>query len=149
MPIDWTKLTNKPWNVQHVQAQAPSVPRRINGRDRNDAAWTNKSWLSWFLDNHSIDPLIPLGVWKAKRYIVADYGDRDEEITAMRAAYELDGEEGVVAILGAVMVGDLPEGAVVPELPPTWNAQQRYRYQEYRDPASRPQLFGVKRKDDA
>ncbi len=113
----------------------------------NDDNWDPVKWLNWFLDNHSTTDLIPLGVWKHKKYIVADYKDNEELIDAMRAAYRLDGAPGAVGILGAIMVADLPEGAVVPELPETWNQQVRYRYEEYRDPASRPQIFGTKQRD--
>lgn len=147
MAIDFSKLMAS--SKKSSPAQVKEVTRFHNRWiATKDAAWSNKSWLSWFLDNHSIESLVPMGVWKAKKYIVADYGDRDEEIEAMRAAYELGGEEAVVAVLGAVMVGDLPPDTPIPEVPETWNAQQRYRYQEYRDPATRPRLIGVRLRDD-
>jgi hypothetical protein len=113
----------------------------------NDTNWTSRQWLSWFLDNHSTTDLIPMGVWKAKRFIVADYGDNDEAVAAMRAAYVLDGKDGAMGILGAMLVNDLPPGTVVPELPEGWDSRQRYYYETHRDPELRPRDFGVKTRD--
>lgn len=114
-----------------------------------EAEWRPLSWLSWFLDNHTTEELIPLGVWKKAKWILADFADghADDGIAAMQAAYKLDGPDAAVGVLGALLVADLPEGTPVPELPDTWNAQQRFRFQEYRDPATRPRLWGVKTSD--
>lgn len=126
---------------------SPERAKRSIEPGQGEERWSSQQWLRWFLDNHSTKNLIPLGVWKANKFICADMEGQDEAIDAMRAAYKLDGAEGALGILGAVLVGMLPEGAVLPELPEEWDKRQRYRYEEWRDPESRPQLFGVRVRD--
>ncbi len=125
-------------------AQDTRMPK---GRQINDENWSHVKWLDWFLDNHSTTDLIPLGVWKKKKFIVADFAERDEEIAAMRAAFALEGQAGAIGILAAVLVADLPEGTVVPEVPEGWNNGIRYRWEEYRAPGQRPLMFGTPLRD--
>lgn len=120
---------------------------RVRKRTVNSDDWDSRKWLDWFLDNHSTTPLVPMGVWKRKRFIVADYGENDELVGAMRAAYAMGGEEAALAILAAQLVSELPPGTTLPELPPDWSPGARYRYEEYRDPATRPQLWGTRTRD--
>lgn len=103
--------------------------------------WPSAKWLSWFLRNHGQEQLIAAGVWKAVRFIVADHGDDEEGVAAMRAAYKMGGEDAAYSVLVGLMLGKLPEGTPLPELPEEWNDRVRFWGEELQDPARAP-LFG-------
>lgn len=106
-----------------------------------------RSGSGWYLDNHQLKELIPLGLWKRARYIVGDVLGVEGAVEAIRAAYLLDGHPGALAVLAATLQSLMPPDAYVPELPPEWASRVRFYGEQYKDPETRPKLFGVSRAD--
>lgn len=115
----------------------------IAGDDR----WSDQQWLGWWLDNHQTTELIPLGLWKSRKFILKDLETVPDTVAAMRAAYRLEGPAACLMVLASVLRELHPE-TYVPPLPDDWDARgQRYRNEPWVAPGQRPVLFGVRKPD--